>query len=68
VPTRIKKKIFIHVIAPNTKEMLEHQSQDTESFREMTLIDKPYFGVNNKIILYDECKIAIILDNEKDMS
>lgn len=68
VPTRIKKKIFLHVIAPHTSDMLTHQAQDSSSHREMVLIDKPYFGVNNKIILYDNCKIAIILDDEKNMS
>ena len=65
LPQRIKKKIWVRAIAPQTKEMEEYKGLDEKSLRKTKLVSEKRFPIEVEINLYGKDKIAIMSFDDK---
>ncbi len=60
VPQRVKNKIWVKAIAPDTPEIREYKKVEGESLRQTRIIDAQKFPIKVEIDLYGKNKIGIV--------
>jgi sugar-specific transcriptional regulator TrmB len=65
VPRRLKKKIWVRAIAPDSEMMRTYKELDEKSLRKVKLIKEPNLPIEIEINLYANNKIAMMSFEEK---
>lgn len=65
IPARIKNKIWLRAILPDSEEMRELQKSNSQNFRKTKLIPKEKFDIKIEISLYGKNKIGIMSYEEE---
>lgn len=65
IPERVKKKIWVRVIAPGTEKMQSYKEEELKVLRKTKLIDAKSFPIKVEIDLYGNNKIGIMAFEEK---
>lgn len=64
IKKRIKKKIWLRAIAPNTNDMQDYFNRDKSELRQTKLVSYDMFNVEVGIILYGKSKVGIVSYDE----
>ena len=65
LPKRIEKKIWVRVIAPDTKEMQKYKNEDSVSLRQTMLVSSEEYPFDVEINLYGKRMVAIMSFEEQ---
>lgn len=65
IPKRVKKKIWVRVIAPDTPEIVDYKKREEKELRKTKLVDAQKYPIEVEIDLYGSNKIGVMAFKEK---